>query len=206
MSYAYASSSWAQRTARMAEFRGEYSMLTEDVDMVPQGGTQMKRVELDFGGLYWHHVGRPGGWSHIHLEEARAARWGIESRARFRHEVGSRGVHPIDNASVVGAFAKGRSASRALNLECRRAMCAQIAADIMCFFTWISTHQNPADRPSGWHGVRAGRLPPVWGSRRAGGASVGRANRPGGPPPRPDADCLASVLGTSPGRRLAVLP
>lgn len=183
MSYAYASSSRAQRTARMAEFRGEYSMLAEDVEMVPQGGTQMKRVELDFGGLYWHHVGRPGGWSHIHLEEARAARWGIESRARFKHEVGSRGVHPIDNASVVGAFAKGRSASRVLNLECRRAMCAQIAADIMCFFTWISTHQNPADRPSGWHGVRAGRLPPAGGRVGPGELRSGeRTGREGLPP------------------------
>lgn len=65
LSYACASSTWAQCAARRTEIRREYSMLTEDIAMVPQGARQMKIVELNFAGLYWHHMGRPGCWPHI---------------------------------------------------------------------------------------------------------------------------------------------
>ncbi len=130
-----------QRWCRMAEFRGCYTSLQEDLDMAlaPDGSQQVRKVVLPLKAFWWHHVGRPGGWSHITLEECRALRWATERRLHSARDLGKRCLHPVDNSSVSGACAKGRSASRALNYEMKKMMSVQILGGLWVFAPWMKT-------------------------------------------------------------------
>ena len=101
------------------------------------------------------------GWSHITLEECRALRWATERRLHSARDLGRRCLHPVDNSSVSGACAKGRSASRALNYEMKKTMSVQILGGLWVFAPWIGSSENPSDWPSSWFGLRAGDLPPA---------------------------------------------
>ena len=162
-SYATAPPDDVQRWCRMAELRGCYTSLQEDLDMAlaPDGQQQVQKVVLPLKALWWHHVGRPGGWSHITLEECRALRWATERRLHSARDLGRRCLHPVDNSSVSGASAKGRSASRALNYEMRKMMSVQILGGLWVFAPWIGSSENPSDWPSSWYGLRAGDVPPA---------------------------------------------
>ena len=127
---------------------------------VPQDHVPLRKAQLPVRGRFWHHVARPGGWRHIHLEEARALRWGLESRALHALELHTRFLHGCDNATAVCALAKGRSASHALNQECRRVMAVSVAMGSYGFYLWLGTDENPSDAPSSRYGIRAGALPP----------------------------------------------
>lgn len=91
----------------------------------------------------------------MNLEEARALRRAVTHRAKFRDELNVRCLHPVDNAACVGAAAKGRSASFALNGEMQKIAATQLLAGHFAFYVWIAPKENPADAPSSWYGSRA---------------------------------------------------
>lgn len=159
LSYGYADVERVQRVARMAEFKGEYTRFDQDLELAPPSphdGPVAQKVVLDLQGIRWVDIGNPRAWQWIHREDARAARWGLESCGRFVQDFGARCLNLADKSTAVGALSKGISASRALNAECRRSMSAQLALDVLPFFVWVGTKSNPADRPSAWYGFRAG--------------------------------------------------
>lgn len=57
-----------QRVARIAELKGGYTRLSQDEACVLGGGPAATKAELDFTGMRWRNIGKPGGWSQNHLE------------------------------------------------------------------------------------------------------------------------------------------
>ena len=119
-----------------------------DPALLPSGSRSLERVSMPLAAVRWTHVGRPGGYRHIHLEEARALRWAYEFRLRHPAELGCRSVHPVDSVAVAGAACKGRSAARCLNVEMRKLMALQLASGTAGFFPWIASGDTPRICPS----------------------------------------------------------
>ena len=163
ISYGRATCDEVQDWCRLASSKGGYTMLQWNGDpaLLPEAGGHLERVHLPLQGRWWTHIGRPGGYRHITLEEARALTWAVEYRIKCRDELNKRCVHPVDNAAVCGSASKGRSPARALNAEVRKLMACQLLAGLLCHFPWVASADNPADIPSGWHGLRAGEAVPL---------------------------------------------
>ena len=112
------------------------------------GVTQLVVESIDPGERFFHTAGRAKDSWHINLGEADACCWAMESRLRRPDEMGRRVVHPLDSLVCCGAFSKGRSASRRLNVRCRRSCSVQLAGGMVAFFPWVETDRNPSDAPS----------------------------------------------------------
>ena len=54
----------------------------------------------------------------------------------------------VDSSSLLGAFAKGRSASSLLNKMCQALAAVESVADSRTLLAWVRTNLNPADEPS----------------------------------------------------------
>lgn len=106
----------------MAEFRRDRSQLDSALDgLVPEpGAPRPKRARLPLGRMRWRRIGRPGGYRHATLEEARALRWAVAQQALFKGETNVRCLHPVDNATCVGAAVGGRSEPFVLNGEMQK--------------------------------------------------------------------------------------
>lgn len=117
-------------------------MGSEGLRLVVPGPTPLKRVPLHLQEHFLHHIG-------INLREARALRWGVESRRRLVEGTGRRCLHLVDNAAVVFVAAKGSSAARALNQE-------MLSGGVRPVYIWLASAGNRADNPSSWRGMRAG--------------------------------------------------
>ena len=138
-----------QRWARFAEFRGDHTHLTEDLDLDP-GVVKRPVFKADppWQDYWWTEVARPGGFQNIALEEWDAVLWSAEDRLRTGREAGCRYLHAGDNTVQVCSAAKGRSSNAAINKRCRRANAIALAGDLTPFILYVPTHRNTADRPS----------------------------------------------------------
>ena len=147
-----------QEWARWACHRGGYVLLpTDDVQAPLPEHTNLQRVRLPLAGLRWHEIGRPGFYRNIALEEWAAGNWALRTRLERPAELGTRCVQLGDNSVQVGSQAKGRSSTRRVNRFCKQSAAIQIAGDLRPFILWTRSCDNPADRPSSWHGLRAQR-------------------------------------------------
>lgn len=155
--YGVAGAAEVRAWCRIAEFRGEFSRLDSTLaDLTPEPeAPRPKRFCLPLERMWWRWIGRPGGDRHINLKEARALRWAVAQRSRFRGETNARCLHPVDNASCFGAAAKGRSASFAMDSDMRKIAATQVLASNYTFYVWIASKENPADAPSSRYGSRA---------------------------------------------------
>ena len=61
----------------------------------------------------------------------------------------------VDNASVVGILAKGRTTATSLRQPLRRIAAILVATSSRLVVAWIKSEWNPADGPSRWVGRRA---------------------------------------------------
>ena len=139
--------------ARSCDGKGVYTSLglPWGLDLDEAGRCPLKRVEWPTSRCHWHHLSSRASGRHITLEEAAACNWAAEDRLRRPSETGlrgSRGLHGVDSAALCGAFVKGRSASRRLNVHCRRQAAIAAAGDLCLWYPWIESEQNPADAPS----------------------------------------------------------
>lgn len=108
----------------------------------------LRKLKLPSQLVHWHKIGAPAAPTKIFLGEADAATWAAEDRLRRSSDDGCRFVRPMDSASCVGAFMKGRSASRLLNTRCQRLCAIGISGGHEVFYPWIPSGENPADEPS----------------------------------------------------------
>ena len=108
----------------------------------------LRKLQLPRRKFHWHKAGAPASPSFIFLGEADAATWVAEDRLRRASDDGRRFVHPMDSASCVGAFNKGRSASRLLNMRCQRLCAIGVSGGHEVFYPWLPSQDNPADEPS----------------------------------------------------------
>ena len=158
--YTFADETTVRSWASLASHRGDYTTLLADrgLDVPVEGASFMSKASLPIDDFWWYEVPKPGGFSHIALEEYAAHNWSLERRIQRANETSKRVVHLGDNTTQVGAHAKGRSSSRALNCQCRRDMSLQIGGNIVCFELWVASGDNPSDRASRvYAGRRDGR-------------------------------------------------
>ena len=83
----------------------------------------------------------------IVLREALAA-LAVIARVALSGATPSRLLLLVDSSSLLGAFAKGRSASSLLNGMCRSLSALESIAQSRVLFSWVRTNINPADEPS----------------------------------------------------------
>ncbi|CAE8604573.1 unnamed protein product, partial [Polarella glacialis] len=136
--------------ARLADCQGVYTNLDLPwgICLDSVGRCPLQRLRLPSMPLHWFEVSAPAAPDHIYLGEADAANWSVEDRLRRPGEVGVRFLQPMDSACVIGAFCKGRSASRRLNGKCRKHGAIVLAGKLEGFYPWVPSADNPADRPS----------------------------------------------------------
>ena len=65
-------------------------------------------------------------------------------------EIGMKCVHVVDSQVVLAVVVKGRSSSLQLNRVLKKLNCLLIASGMKLCLAYVSTDQNPADRPSRW--------------------------------------------------------
>lgn len=88
------------------------------------------------------------GSAHINLLETEAFLLAVRHMRRSLATRSSRVAAFIENTAVLGALAKGRSSSSALNRGCRHVIAAGILADVRFDYHWVQSELNPVDLPS----------------------------------------------------------
>ncbi|CAK9096680.1 eEF1A lysine and N-terminal methyltransferase (eEF1A-KNMT) (Methyltransferase-like protein 13) [Includes: eEF1A lysine methyltransferase [Durusdinium trenchii] len=147
--------SLVQLMAQVCDHNGTYTnmSLPHGIGLTEQGTCPLKKLNFPHQRFHWHQIGAPANPRFIYLGEADAATWSAEDRLRRPGDDGKRFVHPMDSASCVGAFNKGRSASFLLNCRCQRLCAIGVAGGHEVFYPWIPSGDNPADAPSRWYGT-----------------------------------------------------
>jgi hypothetical protein len=56
----------------------------------------------------------------------------------------------VDSQVVLSALAKGRSPSRGLNYDLKKANALILASGVVIVYDYIRSRENPADGPSRW--------------------------------------------------------
>ena len=140
----------AQALARYSDHPSVYTnlKLPWSIGLKEEHACPLRKVRLPAERIRWTEVGVPWESTHITLGEADAICWAAEDRLRRPSDDGCRFIHPLDPAACVGSFSKGRSSSKALNSRCRRLASINIAGGHECFYPWVPSKDNPADRPS----------------------------------------------------------
>jgi hypothetical protein len=59
-------------------------------------------------------------------------------------------LHLVDSQVVLSALAKGRSPSRGLNYDLKKANALVLASGVVIVYGYIRRRENPADGPSRW--------------------------------------------------------
>jgi hypothetical protein len=85
---------------------------------------------------------------HINILEAHALQLGIRNFLESSSNTNSRPLILLDSTAVLGAVAKGRSASVRLNHQVRRLAALLCAGNLRPAWVWVPTDDNPADMPS----------------------------------------------------------
>ena len=139
-----------QKMAQLCDHPGLYTNLhlPYGIALTEQHVCPLRKLKLPSKDVHWHKIGAPAAPTKIFLGEADAATWAAEDRLRRSSDDGCRFVHPMDSASCVGAFMKGRSASKLLNTRCQRLCAIGISGGHEVFYPWIPSGENPADEPS----------------------------------------------------------
>ena len=94
-------------------------------------------------GWPWQHTHH-----HINTLELRAVLTSLQWRLERRKEFGCRFIHLTDSLVCLHSLTRGRSSSRKLRGILSRINALLLAADVRPVWAYVSTKQNPADRPS----------------------------------------------------------
>ena len=93
----------------------------------------------------WRWTGDP---EHINALELRAVKTSLIWRIKELHEGPVRFVHLVDSLVVLHALSRGRSSSRKLRRTLAKIGALLLASGSVGAWSYVDTHQNPADRPS----------------------------------------------------------
>ena len=139
-----------QKMAQLSDHPGLYTNLAlpHGIGLTEAHVCPLRKLKFPTHRFHWYKIGAPAAPVSIFLGEADAAVWASEDRLRRVSDDNKRFVHPMDSASCVGAFMKGRSASKLLNCRCQRLCSIGIAGGHEVFYPWVPSGDNPADEPS----------------------------------------------------------
>ena len=94
-------------------------------------------------GWAWQHTHH-----HINNLELQATLATLQWRLQKKHHHGCRFLHLTDSLVTLHSLTRGRSSSRKLRAVLSKINALLLAADVRPIWGYVSTHQNPADRPS----------------------------------------------------------
>ena len=143
---------------RVAEHRGEYvrldwngsGLLSND----PAIGSRMSRPSKELDALTealpWQIVTSRSfaKCEHVNVQELGAIAYEVKRWVLRPGTFGTRRLVLTDSRVALGAWAKGRSSSRRLNMILRSVLGALVLGRLRVSCIWISTGVNPADHPS----------------------------------------------------------
>ena len=95
----------------------------------------------------WRWKGSP---EHINALEMRAVLTSLKWRIQVKKHIKGRFLHLIDSLVVLHALSRGRSSSRKLRSTLSRINALLLCSSNQALWGYVSTEQNPADRPSRW--------------------------------------------------------
>ncbi len=153
---------------RRSEFRGEHGRLAWNVigEMIEPTSMTEPDVDLDdlLASLPWRSPKSylHKGAHHINVQEMRAIYEELLFRTYGQNESKSRWVCAVDSRVAVGALAKGRSSSKALNSWLRKIAVVSLTSGNQIRPLWVGTKANPADDPSRGVPLRPSAPPPCW--------------------------------------------
>jgi len=156
---------------RMAEHKGAYTRIDwnpEHLDsMPPVIPKPCKEVEELVSCLPWHvTVNRDFKQQHhINVQEMRCLGNEVRRLASSSNGSGIRRVCFSDSMVASGAWAKGRSSSRALNFQLRQSLGWAVLGRVKLVPSWIGTKVNPADDPSRDAPLRTPDPVPAWATQ-----------------------------------------
>ena len=145
LAYSYADKDLVQAWSQSCSWRGGYSHLQHERGSDP---CPLVIADLPLHKRFWHEVSRPGGRSHINLEEFDAQNWSLERRLLSFGQIGARCLEGGDSAVAVSAAIKGRSSSWLVHRRCRTQMALCLAGGLIPMRFYMRSALNPADRPS----------------------------------------------------------
>ena len=91
-----------------------------------------------------------GDKEHINSLELRSVLTTLKWRIQHKRLVGSRFLHLVDSLVVLHALSRGRSSSRKLRSTLSRINALLLCSSNQALWGYVSTEQNPSDRPSRW--------------------------------------------------------
>ena len=95
----------------------------------------------------WKWQGSP---EHINALEMRAVLTALKWRIQVKRNIKGRMLHLVDSLVVLHALSRGRSSSRKLRSTLSRINALLLCSPNQALWGYVSTEQNPADRPSRW--------------------------------------------------------
>ena len=95
-------------------------------------------------------ISAPLRMAHINLQEHRAVLAAIKYRTRIMSELNRRAAHFVDSLVSMLPIAKGRSSSYGIYSILRRTNALILMGGLTMCVGYVSTKNNPADRPSRW--------------------------------------------------------
>ena len=119
---------------------------------VPYSPHELARRPIDPSSWIWK-VFLSYRWKqsgHINVLEAAAVLDLLRKLAKNPQEMKFRRLLLIDNQSVLGVLAKGRSSSQALQAPLTRISALLVATETKLILGWVQSALNPADGPSRW--------------------------------------------------------
>ena len=139
-----------RKLAGVAPLKGEDILLQAS----PEAPLRYHRLRMSIPAKLWRRIISGWKWTgaaeHINVLEARATFTTLCWRAEHLKQMDQRCVHLVDSIVVLHYLIRGRSSSRKMRRTVMRIGSLLLATGIQRLWGYVSTHQNPADKPSCW--------------------------------------------------------
>lgn len=139
------------KLGNLVSVKGEDILLTSTSSQL----TKFHRLRASVPAKLWHWK-VVSGWrwtgtpEHINALEMRAVLTSLKWRVLHRKQTRTRFLHLVDSLVVLHALTRGRSSSRKLRSTLSRINALLLCSSNQALWGYVSTEQNPADRPSRW--------------------------------------------------------
>ena len=140
-----------RKLAGMVSLKGEDVMLQSPTELP----LRYHRLRLSIPSKLWRWR-IVSGWrwtgsaEHINVLEARATLTTLRWRAEQLHQMNTRCVHLVDSMVALHCLTRRRASSRKMRRTVMRIGSLLLATGLQPLWGYVSTHQNPADKPSRW--------------------------------------------------------
>ena len=136
-----------ERCCCQSDREGIYTNLSLDGGVeVSEGRCELEEVDIQQEDFKGRDASMRAFPEHITLGKSDPATWRLEERLKRPSEFHCRFLQLLDSDALTGAYRKGRSPSRKLNMRCRRGAAIQLAGGLEGFWGWlrsVRSERNP---------------------------------------------------------------